>query len=198
MPKMMLRKLQIEMDDTAEQSPGYLEALSQIDENGKFTSKLIHSQKNQAFDLILTKAEIEKLSSSSDEQSTDDKYSKIHYDHSKFGENLVNMFLSENSKTENSWFSIQSSISNDNNKLIWKKKSKLAQSGMKTFAELTIQATDIMKAREEMLNEILKIQSKSIHFENEYNKLKSERDENLKRMEQMVEDKNALEDRLYR
>ena len=150
------------------------------------------------FDLILTKAEIEKLSSSSDEQSTDDEYSKIHYDHSKFGENLVNMFLSENSKTENSWFSIQSSISNDNNKLIWKKKSKLAQSGMKTFAELTIQATDIMKAREEMLNEILKIQSKSIHFENEYNKLKSERDENLKRMEQMVEDKNALEDRLYR
>ena len=198
---MMLRKLQIESDDTtssAGQSPGYLEALSQIDENGKITSKLIHSPKNQAFDLILTKAEIEKLSSSSDEQSTDDEYSKIHYDHSKFGENLVNMFLSENSKTENSWFSIKSSISNDNNKLIWKKKSKLAQSGMKTFAELTIQATDIMKAREEMLNEILKIQSKSIHFENEYNKLKSERDENLKRMEQMVEDKNALEDRLYR
>ena len=100
-------------------------------------------------------------------QGADDEYSKIHYDHSKFGENLVNMFLSENSKTENSWFSIQSSISNDKNKLIWKKKSKLAQSGMKTFAELTIQATEIMKAREEMLNEILKIQSKSIHFENE-------------------------------
>ena len=69
---------------------------------------------------------------------------------------------------------------------------------MKTFAELTIQETDIAKAREEVLNETLKIQSKLIHFENEFNKLKSERDENLKRMEEMVEDKNALEDKLYR
>ena len=69
---------------------------------------------------------------------------------------------------------------------------------MKTFAELIIQETDITKAREEVLNETLKIQSKLIHFENEFNKLKSERDENLKRMEEMVEDKNALEDKLYR
>ena len=69
---------------------------------------------------------------------------------------------------------------------------------MKTFAELIIQETDITKAREEVLNETLKIQSKLIHFKNEFNKLKSERDENLKRMEEMVEDKNALEDKLYR
>ena len=69
---------------------------------------------------------------------------------------------------------------------------------MKTFAELTIQETDIAKAREEVLNETLKIQSKLIHFENEFNKLKSERNENLKRMEEMVKDKNALEDKFYR
>ena len=69
---------------------------------------------------------------------------------------------------------------------------------MKTFAELIIQETDIAKAREEVLNETLKIQSKLIHFENEFNKLKSERNENLKRMEEMVKDKNALEDKFYR
>merc|ERR1712150_212792 len=112
---------------------------------------------------------------------------------------------SENSKKsesviKKSWFSF---ISNGNDKgtkidkLIWKKISKLDQSGMKTFAELTIQETDIAKAREEVLNETLKIQSKLIHFKNEFNKLKSERNENLKRMEEMVKDKNALEDKFY-
>ena len=69
---------------------------------------------------------------------------------------------------------------------------------MKTFAELRIQEIDIMKAREDVLNESLKIQSKLIHFEKEFNKLNSERDENLKTVEQMVKDKKAMEATLYR
>ena len=135
---MILRKLQIEPETG--QSQGYLEALSQIDANGTFMSKLIHSQKNQAFDLILTKDVIEKISNA--EQLTggdDEEYSKICYDHSKFEENLVNTFLSsENSKKsesviKKSWFSLF--ISNDDketkiDKLIWKKISKLDQSGI--------------------------------------------------------------------
>ena len=69
---------------------------------------------------------------------------------------------------------------------------------MKTFAELRIQEIDIMKAREDVLNESLKIQSKLVHFEKEFNKLNSERDENLKTVEQMVKDKEAMEATLYR
>lgn len=69
---------------------------------------------------------------------------------------------------------------------------------MKTFAELRIQEIDIMKAREDVLNESLKIQSKLVHFEKEFNKLNSERDENLKTVEQMVKDKKAMEATLYR
>ena len=69
---------------------------------------------------------------------------------------------------------------------------------MKTFAELRIQEIDIMKAREDVLNESLKIQSKLVHFEKEFNKLNSERDENLKTVEQMVKDKIAMEATLYR
>ena len=69
---------------------------------------------------------------------------------------------------------------------------------MKIFAELRIQEIDIMKAREDVLNESLKIQSKLIHFEKEFNKLNSERDENLKTVEQMVKDKKAMEATLYR
>ena len=69
---------------------------------------------------------------------------------------------------------------------------------MKTFAELQIQEIDIMKAREDVLNESLKIQSKLVHFEKEFNKLNSERDENLKTVEQMVKDKKAMEATLYR
>ena len=69
---------------------------------------------------------------------------------------------------------------------------------MKTFAELRIQEIDIMKAREDVLNESLKIQSKLVHFEKEFNKLNCERDENLKTVEQMVKDKKAMEATLYR
>ena len=69
---------------------------------------------------------------------------------------------------------------------------------MKTFAELQIQEIDIMKAREDVLNESLKIQSKLVHFEKEFNKLNSERGENLKTVEQMVKDKKAMEATLYR
>ena len=69
---------------------------------------------------------------------------------------------------------------------------------MKTFAELRIQEIDIMKAREDVLNESLKIQSKLVHFEKEFNKLNSERDENLKTVEQMVKDKKGMEATLYR
>ena len=69
---------------------------------------------------------------------------------------------------------------------------------MKTFAELRIQEIDIMKAREDVLNESLKIQSKLVHFEKEFNKLNSERDENLKTVEQMEKDKKAMEATLYR
>ena len=69
---------------------------------------------------------------------------------------------------------------------------------MKTFAELRIQEIDIMKAREDVLNESLKIQSKLVHFEKEFNKLNSERGENLKTVEQMVKDKKAMEATLYR
>ena len=69
---------------------------------------------------------------------------------------------------------------------------------MKIFAELRIQEIDIMKAREDVLNESLKIQSKLVHFEKEFNKLNSERDENLKTVEQMVKDKKAMEATLYR
>ena len=129
---MILKKLQIETDDTSSsgQSQGYLEALSQFDAKGTFTSKLIHSQKNKAFDLILTKEEIEKLCIVEQSTVDDDEYcSKICYDQSKFKKNLDDTFVSETPRTS-SWFSFSNNEETKITKLVWMKKSKLAQSGI--------------------------------------------------------------------